>query len=127
MSDIEGKILRIYDKSKPEDEDLYETSNVNHVAWGLVVVLAGLVVWLAIALVNAENQRNALASKQCRDPLFTAEIDRQCLLTVRSREHWWQHLWYGFTHVKPDDPNAGHRYDRRKVPVQQQAQPQAQP
>ena len=43
MSDIEGKILRIYDKSKPEDEDLYETSNVNHVAWGLVVVLAGLV------------------------------------------------------------------------------------
>jgi hypothetical protein len=120
MSDIEGKILRIYDKSKPEDEDLYETSHVNHVAWGLVVVLAGLVVWLAIALVNAENQRNALAAKQCRDALFKAEIDRQCLLTVRSREHWWQHLWYGVTHVKPEDPNAGHRYDRRPAPARPQ-------
>jgi hypothetical protein len=122
MSDIEGKILKIYDKSKPEDEDLYETSNVNHLAWSLVVVLGGLVFWLALTLVNAENQRNALASKMCRDPVFTAEINTQCLVTVRSRDHWWQHLWYGFTHVAPDDPKQGHRYDRR-----QPAQPAAQP
>jgi len=104
MSDVEGKILRIYDKSKPEDEDLFETSNVNHLAWSLVAVLAGLVVWMCIALVNAENQRNALMTQKCRDTLFKAEIDRQCLVTVRSRDHWWEHLWYGITHVRPDVP-----------------------
>ena len=90
MSDVEGKILKIYDKSKPEEEHLFDSSNWNHAAWVLVVVLAGLVFWLAIALVNAENQRNALMTKQCVDPVFKGEIDQQCLLTVHSREHWWQ-------------------------------------
>jgi hypothetical protein len=118
MSDIEGKILKMYDKSKPEDEDLYDTSNVNHLAWSLVVLFAGLAVWLAIALVNAENQRNALASGGCQDPLFKGEIDRACLVTVRSREHWWQHLWYGFTHVKPEVPEKP-RYPRKPQPQPQ--------
>lgn len=113
MSDIEGKILKIYDKSKPEDEDLYDTSNVNHLAWSLVVVLAFLSLWMGLALVNAENQRYALMTKQCQDPLFKAEIDRQCLVTVRSRDHWWEHLWYGITHVNPDVPEKP-RYAPRK-------------
>jgi hypothetical protein len=104
MSNAEGKILKIYDKSKPDEEHLFDSSNWNHLAWTLVVVLAGLVFWLAVALVNAENQRNALVSKQCQDPIFKGEIDQQCLLTVHSREHWWQHLWYGMRHVKPEAP-----------------------
>jgi hypothetical protein len=120
MSDIEGKILRIYDKSKPQDEDLYETSNVNQVAWGLVVVLAGLAIWLAIALVNAENQRYALITNKCQDPLFKAEVDKTCLLTVHSRDHWWQHLWYGFTHVNPEEPPHPSRRARQPQPQVQQ-------
>ena len=119
MSDTEGKILRIYDKSKPRDEDLYESSNVNHVAWSLVVLFGGLVIWLAIALVNAENQRYALITNKCQDPLFKGEVDKACLVTVHSREHWWQHLWYGFTHVNPDEPERPSRRARRP-----QSQPQ---
>lgn len=115
MSDIEGKILRIYDKSKPEDEDLYDTSNVNHLAWCLVVLFAGLAIWLGIALVNAENQRYALVNQQCQDPLFKGVVDKACLTTVRSRDHWWEHLWYGITHVKPESTTPP-RYARKPHP-----------
>jgi len=104
MSNVEGKILRIYDKSKPEEEDLYETSHVNHWAWGLVVALLGVVFWLCVALVNAENQRYALMTNKCADPVFVGAIDKQCLLTVRSRDHWWEHLGYAFVHVTPEGP-----------------------
>jgi hypothetical protein len=52
--------------------------------------------------VNAENQRNALISKQCRDPVFKTELDKSCLRTVQSREHWWQHLSYAMTHLHPE-------------------------
>jgi hypothetical protein len=89
MSDVEGKILRIYDKSKPEEEHLFDSSNWNHLAWCLVM---------------AENQRNALMTNQCADPVFKGSIDQKCLLTVHSREHWWQHLWYGVRHVRPEVP-----------------------
>lgn len=101
MSENEGKILKIYDGSRPVDEDLFETSHVNHVAWTLVVLLLGVVMWLVVALVNAENQRYALETKQCRDPVFTGEIDKVCMQTVRSRNSWWEHLWYGLTHLGP--------------------------
>lgn len=104
MSDAEGKILRIYDRSKPEDEDLTDTRYHIHWVWALVAALVGLVLWLCVALVNAENQRNALATKQCADPLFKGEIDRTCLMTVRSRDHWWEHLWYGMTHIRSEAP-----------------------
>lgn len=100
MSDAEKKILKIYDGSMPVEDDLYETSHVNHVAWSLVVLLLGLALWLGIALVNAENQRFALLNKQCADPVFKGEIDVVCMKTVHSREHWWQHLWYGMTHLR---------------------------
>ncbi len=106
MSDVEGKILKMYDKSKPDEEHLFDSSNWNHAAWVLVVALAGLVFWLTIALVNAENQRNALVTNKCQDPVFKGEIDRQCLLTVRSRDHWWEHLGYALRHVKPEAPES---------------------
>ncbi len=99
--EAEKKILKIYDGSLPVDEDLFETSTVNHVAWTLVVVLAGVAVWLAIALVNAENQRHALMTKRCVDPVFKTEVDAACLKVVSSRPHWWEHLWYGVTHLSP--------------------------
>jgi len=104
MSDAEGKILKIYDKSKPEEEHLFDSSNWNHVAWCLALALFAIAFWLCIALVNAENQRNALMTNKCQDPVFKGSIDQQCLLTVRSRDHWWEHLWYGVTHINPERP-----------------------
>jgi hypothetical protein len=104
MSDVEREVLKMFDGSKPVDEDLFETSHVNQLAWTLAVLFGGLVIWLSIALVNAENQRYALMTNKCPDPVFKGEIDKRCLVLVRSREHWWQHWWYGFTHVTPPDP-----------------------
>ena len=101
MSDAEKKILKIYDGSRPAEEDLFETNMINQLAWTLVVILGGVVVWLAIALVNAENQRNALMTKQCADPVFKGEVDVACMQVVNSRPHWWNHLWYGMTHLHP--------------------------
>jgi hypothetical protein len=101
MSDVEREVLKMYDRSKPVEEDLFETSNVNQVAWTLAVIFGGLVIWLCIALANAENQRFALASGKCQDPLFKGEIDQKCLVLVRSRDHWWEHAWYAMTHVRP--------------------------
>jgi hypothetical protein len=106
MSDVEREVLKIYDGSRPNEEDLFETSNVNQLAWTLVVVFAGLILWLCIALVNAENQRYALMTNKCPDPLFKGAIDQQCLVLVRSRDHWWEHLWYAVTHVKPASPEG---------------------
>ena len=106
MSNVEGKILHIYDKSKPEEEHLFDSSNWNHLAWCLVIALAVVVFWFALALINAENQRNALMTNQCADPVFKGAIDEKCLLKVHSREHWWQHLWYGVTHLSPERPAA---------------------
>jgi hypothetical protein len=105
MSDAERDILKIYEGSRPKEENLFETSNVNQLAWTLVVVFAFATLWLCIALVNAENQRYALMTNKCADPLFKGEIDRQCLVMVHSREHWWEHLWYGVSHVSPPKPD----------------------
>lgn len=104
MSDVEKKVLKMYDGSKPVEADLFETNYINQLAWTLVVVLAGLVVWLSIALVNAENQRYALITNKCADPLFKGELDEQCLVMVRSRDHWWEHLGYGLTHLRAPRP-----------------------
>ncbi|MFL6672342.1 MAG: hypothetical protein ACJ8LG_03505 [Massilia sp.] len=106
MSDAEREILKIYDGSRPNEEDLFETSTVNQLAWTLVVLFAGVVIWLCIALVNAENQRYALVANKCPDPVFKGAIDQQCLAGVHSREHWWQHLSYAITHVMPSVPEA---------------------
>jgi hypothetical protein len=104
MSDVEREVLRIYDQSKPVEEDLFETSHVNQVAWTLLALLAGLVFWFAIALVNAENQRYALITNKCADPLFKGELDKKCLVMVHSRDHWWEHLGYALTNLRPPAP-----------------------
>jgi hypothetical protein len=112
MSDVEREVLKMYDGSRPNEEDLFETSNVNQLAWTLVVLLSAVIVWLAIALVHAENERYALVSNQCADPLFKGAVDQQCLATVHSREHWWQHMGYAMTHLlssAPPPPAARHK------------------
>jgi hypothetical protein len=105
MSEAESKVIKIYDGSRPDEKNLFETNWINQLAWSIVVLLAGLVLWGAIALIHAENQRHALMTKQCVDPVFKGEFDMKCLQVVRSREHWWQHLWYGLTHLRPVDPD----------------------
>jgi len=104
MSEKEGKVLKIYDGSRARDEDLYDLTWVNQVAWTLSVVFAGVIVWLCIALVHAENQRFALVSGKCADPVFRGAFDKKCLALVHSRDHWWEHLWYGVTHVTTAPP-----------------------
>ena len=104
MSDAERDVLRMYERSKLVEEDLIETSHVNQLAWTLVALLAGLAIWLCIALVNAENQRHALMTNKCADPLFKGELDQKCLVMVHSRAHWWEHVGYALTHVRPTAP-----------------------
>jgi hypothetical protein len=100
--EAEGQVMKIYKESSPALETLFEWSHINHVAWSLVIVFMGLIFWLCLALVNAENQRNALISKQCRDPVFKTEVDKKCLRSVQSREHWWQHLTYAMSNLSPE-------------------------
>lgn len=102
MTDREEGAMKLYDTLEPDENRLFSVSNVNHLAWSLVVALLLLSGWLAASLINAENQRNALMTKQCQDRVFKEEVDRTCLLTVRSRDHWWQHLAYGMGHFSPD-------------------------
>ncbi len=103
MSDVEkeGKILKMFDGSLPDEKDLFDVSHVNHYAWALAVFMAALAFWLAVALVNAENQRHALMTKKCADPVFKGDVDLRCMQVVRSRDHWWEHLWYGMTTLTP--------------------------
>ena len=104
VSEKQGKILKIYEGSRPLDEDLYDLTWVNQLALTLAVVFCGITVWLAIALVNAENQRFALMSGKCGDPVFKGSFDKVCLSVVHSRDHWWEHLWYAATNVTPERP-----------------------
>lgn len=91
--------MALYRETRPE-EYIPEPSTTNHAPWSLLVLALGLIFWLVITLVNAENQRNALMSKTCQDRVFPAEIDNHCLSLVRSREHWWQHVAYALTHIQ---------------------------
>ena len=106
-NDVERDILKIYEGSRPKEEELFETSHVNHLAWSLVAIFAMATIWLSIALVNAENQRHALATNQCPDLVFKAGFDKACLVTVSSRDHWWEHLWFGVMNVRPAPHNVG--------------------
>jgi hypothetical protein len=69
--------------------------------WTLLALALGMSVWLALAVVHAENERNALITRACADPVFKGEVDAKCLANIKSREHWWQHLTYAMTHVRP--------------------------
>ncbi|MRW92977.1 hypothetical protein GJ699_23540 [Duganella sp. FT80W] len=100
--EAEAQVMKIYKESSPALETLFEWSYINHVAWSLVIVFFGLILWMGVALVNAENQRNALLTKQCVDAVFKTEVDRKCLRTVHSREHWWQHITYAMSNLSPE-------------------------
>lgn len=113
--DVEREVLKMYDGSRPNEDDLFETSYVNHIAWSVAVLCTGIAIWLGIALVNAENQRYALMTNKCPDPLFKGGIDKACLVTVRSRDHWWEHLWYGLTHVSGQYDEHVSRYPARRT------------
>lgn len=63
--------------------------------WILCAVALAFVAWLALAVASVESQRQALAAKAC------AAADAQCLAAAQTREHWWQHLAYAMTHVRP--------------------------
>jgi hypothetical protein len=99
MSEKEGKIIAMYDKSAPQNSDLFEVSTINHWAWSSLVLTLGFAIWLVIALVSAENQRYAMEIGKCQDPVFKGSIDKRCLGTVQSRDHWWEHLYFAL--VKP--------------------------
>ena len=88
----------MYRETQP-GEFVGEASQTNHLAWSLLVITLGLIFWALVALTNAENQRYAMASKQCQDRLFPAELNPACLSTVQSRPHWWQHVLYALGHV----------------------------
>lgn len=102
QKDAQGEVMKIYKESSPAIENLFEWAYINHVAWTLAVLALGFIFWLVIALANAENQRNALMTGQCADRVFKGEIDKKCLRTVQSREHWWQHVSYALAHVQPE-------------------------
>ncbi|TFW14868.1 hypothetical protein E4L96_18705 [Massilia arenosa] len=100
MSDTkEHGMMKAYGGSLPNEENLYDTTRVNQVAWTLVVILMGVVFWLCFALVHAENERFAMEKSMCKDPAFPTQVDTRCLPTVHSRDHWWEHLWYAVRHV----------------------------
>jgi hypothetical protein len=39
--------------------------------------------------------------------VFKAGFDKACLVTVSSRDHWWEHLWFGVMNVRPAPHNVG--------------------
>jgi hypothetical protein len=74
---------------------------MKYVSWALLAAALALAGWLALALVNAENQRNALMTKACAIPVSKGDTDRKCLATVQTRASWWQHFSYAMTHLRP--------------------------
>ena len=62
--DKEKDLMSMYRETRPR-EFFGEKSNINHLAWSLLVVLLALAFWLVVALAAAENQRYALATKAC--------------------------------------------------------------
>ena len=69
--------------------------------WTLLALTVALIVWLSLAVVHTENQRHALLTRACADPVFKGEVDLKCLANVKSRQNWWEHLTYAMTHVRP--------------------------
>lgn len=97
MNEKEKAIMAMYQASRPGHFS-GAASMVNHWAWSALALALGLIVWLLIALVHAENERNALMTRACQDRVFPAEVDARCLARVRTRAHWWQHVAYALSH-----------------------------
>jgi hypothetical protein len=99
-NDQEKKVMAIYRATRLPSVFAGAPSTTNHLAWSLLAIAVGLILWLTIAIVNAENLRQALATKACRDRVFYAELDQRCLSFVQTRDHWWQHLQFALTHLR---------------------------
>jgi hypothetical protein len=52
MTTREEDAMDAFRGSTPNDADLYERPWINHIAWTLVVLMVGLVFWMAVALIN---------------------------------------------------------------------------
>ena len=100
MNEKEQKVMAIYRETRPPSVFVGVPSTTNHLAWSLLAISVGLILWLTIAVVNAENLRQALATKACRDRVFHAELDQRCLAFVQTRDHWWQHVQFALTHLR---------------------------
>jgi len=66
--------------------------------WVLLGAALVLVLWMALALLNAEGQRETMMARACAGPLAKGVAPPQC--AVLAGEHWWQHLGYALTHVQ---------------------------
>jgi hypothetical protein len=99
MKEKEEGVMAMYRDSLPPDY-VEEADTTNYFGWTLLSMALGLVAWVLISRSNAENQRNALMTKACQDPVFAAEIDRKCLSMVRTRDHWWEHVYYALGHLR---------------------------
>jgi hypothetical protein len=65
--------------------------------WTLLGIALVLVLWLALALLNAEGQREEMLARACAGPLAKGVAAPQCAVLG---QHWWQHLAYALTHVQ---------------------------
>jgi hypothetical protein len=63
----------------------------------LILVLSGLLVFVAARLVHVENQRYALLTGMCRSSLDAKLPNLRCLRAVETRTSWGWHLYYGLT------------------------------
>ena len=99
MNEKEKKVMAMYRETLPPHVFIGVPSTTNHLAWSLLAITVGLIVWLTIAVVHAENQRNALVTRVCQDRVFDAELDLHCLAFVQTRAHWWQHVHYALAHA----------------------------
>jgi hypothetical protein len=80
--------------------DGHKGKTMKQLPWTLLAIAFGLLVWVGSAVVHAENQRNALMTGACADPVFKGEVSKKCLADVNSRAHWWQHLAYAMSHLQ---------------------------
>ena len=62
----------------------------------LFLLALAVIVVLTVVLAKTENQRYALLTFQCEDPLFKGH-DMKCLEQVHTRPHWWQHVFAALT------------------------------
>ncbi|MFT5643489.1 MAG: hypothetical protein ACI83P_001036 [Janthinobacterium sp.] len=100
MNENEKKVMAIYRETRLPSVFIGVPSTTNHLAWSLLAIVVGLILWLTIAVTHAENQRNALMTRVCQDRVFDVELDRHCLAFVQTRDHWWQHVYYALSHVR---------------------------
>ena len=68
-----------------------------------LVVMLGVVIWLAAALVETENERYALSLGMCVRPDLTV-ADYGCLRRTQTRTSWIWHVYYPLRRVATGSP-----------------------